>query len=158
MNASRNSASKSKRFNKENMQDENEKIVKNRDRNSRPMDPQNITNMATLLKARLQYAQIKMETGLSTEGLQKTEPAFISSPKQPRRPLPSEYPPYPTSSTPQSRKSRRMLLSATTNAQNVLRKRRLEKEKDQQSKQDEAAAFTILMLRSSSERSDTRLH
>ncbi|OBZ82146.1 hypothetical protein A0J61_09806 [Choanephora cucurbitarum] len=89
------------------------------------------------MKARLQYAQMKMETGLSTENLQKVESAFISSPKQPRRPLPSEYPPYPT---PLSRRYRRMLLSATS----AQKKKHLQKE---EAKRDEAA-FTILMLKS----------
>ncbi|KAI8333242.1 hypothetical protein BD560DRAFT_414961 [Blakeslea trispora] len=101
---------------------------------------------ATLLKARLQYAQIKMKTGLSTESLQKIESAFISSPKQPRRPLPSEYPPYSLSSTPQSRKYKRMLLSATS-TQSPSKKRRLREERKEEAKRDEAA-FTILMLKS----------
>ncbi|CAO3614271.1 unnamed protein product [Mucor hiemalis] len=113
-------------------------------------DPENVSDMATLLKARLQYARLKIATGMSTENLQQIERAFISSPRQPRRPLPSEYPPTPAHSSPHSRKLKRMLLSAMTPTQNSWRKKkRLREQKKNEAIEDEAAARTILMLSSS---------
>jgi hypothetical protein len=104
------------------------------------------------LKARLQYAQIKLETGLSTEKLQQIEHAFLYSPRQPRRPLPSEYPPIPATSSPHSRKLKRLLLSAVTSTQNSWRKKKkIREQKKNEAIQDEAAARTIMMLSSSQE-------
>lgn len=99
----------------------------------------------TLLRARLQYAQLKIKTGLSTDQLQHIEAAFISSPRQPRVPLPQEYPPEPPARlSAHSRKLKRLLLSAMSTSQK-------KKQKQQQQKQDEEdAARTILMLASSS--------
>jgi hypothetical protein len=88
---------------------------------------------------------------MSTEDLQQIERAFIASPRQPRRPLPSEYPPTPAHSSPQSRKLKRMLLSAMTPTQNSWRKKkRIREQKKNEAIEDEAAARTILMLSSSS--------
>lgn len=108
--------------------------------------------MAKLLQARLQYAQIKLETGMLTENLQQIERAFLYSPRQPRRPLPSEYPPTPASSSPHSRKIKRLLLSAMTPTHNSWRKKKkIREQKKNEAIQDEAAARTILMLSSSQE-------
>jgi hypothetical protein len=88
---------------------------------------------------------------MSTENLQQIERAFISSPRQPRRPLPSEYPPTPAHSSPHSRKLKRLLLSAMTPTQNSWRKKkRIREQKKNEAIEDEAAARTILMLSSSS--------
>lgn len=104
-----------------------------------------------MLKARLQYAQLKITTGMSTENLQQIEHAFLASPRQPRIPLPEEYPPTPAHSSPHSRKLKRMLLSAMTPAQNSWRKKKkIREKKKNEAIEDEAAARTILMLSSSS--------
>ncbi|KAI8647126.1 hypothetical protein BD408DRAFT_196265 [Parasitella parasitica] len=103
------------------------------------------------MRARLQYAQIKLRTGMSTEDLQQIERAFLSSPRQPRRPLPSEFPPTPASSSPHSRRVKRLLLSAMTPTHNSWRKKkRIREQKKNELIEDEAAARTILMLSSSS--------
>lgn len=104
-----------------------------------------------LLKTRLQYAQIKLQKGMSTEDLQLIERAFFSSPRQPRRLLASEFPPIPQSSSPQSRRVGRMLLSAMSPAQNSWRKKKkIREQRKNELIEDEAAAKTILMLSSSS--------
>ncbi|GAN03530.1 hypothetical protein MAM1_0042c02985 [Mucor ambiguus] len=95
---------------------------------------------------------------MSTEGLQQIERAFLCSPRQPRRPLPSEFPPTPASSSPHSRRMKRMLLSAMTPTENSWRKKkRVREQKKNELIEDEAAARTILMLSSSSS-STTRQH
>ncbi|KAL9542507.1 hypothetical protein MBANPS3_008579 [Mucor bainieri] len=115
------------------------------------IDTNNVADIAKLLKARLQYAQLKLETGMSTEDLQQIERAFLCSPRQPRRPLPSEFPPTPASSSPHSRRVKRLLLSAMTPTQNSWRKKkRIREQKKNELIEDEAAARTILMLSSSS--------
>ncbi|KAK4521361.1 60S ribosomal protein L24 [Mucor velutinosus] len=87
---------------------------------------------------------------MSTEGLQQIERAFLCSPRQPRRPLPSEFPPTPASSSPHSRRVKRLLLSAMTPTQNSWRKqKRIREQKKNELIEDEAAARTILMLSSS---------
>lgn len=87
---------------------------------------------------------------MSTEDLQQIERAFLSSPRQPRRPLPTEFPPTPQSSSPHSRRIKRMLLSAMTPTRNSWRKKKRIKElKKNELIADEAAARTILMLSSS---------
>ncbi|OAD06559.1 hypothetical protein MUCCIDRAFT_78399 [Mucor lusitanicus CBS 277.49] len=115
------------------------------------IDTSNVADVAKLLRARLQYAQIKLQTGMSTEDLQQIERAFLCSPRQPRRPLPSEFPPTPASSSSHSRRVKRLLLSAMTPAQNSWRKKeRIREQKKNELIEDEAAARTILMLSSSS--------
>lgn len=107
--------------------------------------------MAKLLRARLQYAQLKITTGMSTENLQQIEQAFISAPRQPRRPLRSEYPPTPAHSSPHSRKLKRMLLSAMTPTQSSWRKKKkIREQRKNEAIEDEVAARTILLLSSSS--------
>lgn len=87
---------------------------------------------------------------MSTEDLQQIERAFLSSPRQPRRPLPTEFPPTPQSSSPHSRRSKRMLLSAMTPTQNSWRKKkRIREQKKNELIEGEAAARPILMLSSS---------
>lgn len=88
---------------------------------------------------------------MSTEDLQQIEYAFLYSPRQPRRPLPSEFPPTPASSSPHSRRVKRLLLSAMTPTQNSWRKKkRMRERKKNELIEDEAAAKTILMLCSTS--------
>ncbi|CEP11419.1 hypothetical protein [Parasitella parasitica] len=116
-----------------------------------PIDTTNVSEIAKLMRARLQYAQIKLQTGMSTEDLQQIERAFLCSPRQPRRPLPSEFPPTPASSSPHSRRVKRLLLSAMTPTQNSWRKKKkIREQKKNELFEDEAAARTILMLSSSS--------
>ncbi|KAI9259840.1 hypothetical protein EDC94DRAFT_585681 [Helicostylum pulchrum] len=107
------------------------------------LDPESLNNAITLLKARLQYAQLKIKTGLSTEQLQRLEPAFLSSPRQPRIPLPHEYPPPEPAhfSSAHSRKLKRLLLSAMSP-----QKKKKKKQQQQQDEEEEDAARTILML------------
>ncbi|CAO0790636.1 unnamed protein product [Mucor circinelloides] len=115
------------------------------------IEANNISDVATLLKARLQYAQIKLKTGMSAEELQQIEQAFLCSPRQPRRPLPSEFPPTPASPSPYARRIKRLLLSAMTlMKKSWQKKKRLRKQKKNELVQDEAAARAILMLSSSS--------
>ncbi|KAL7335966.1 hypothetical protein PS15p_201362 [Mucor circinelloides] len=114
-------------------------------------DTNNISDVARLLKARLQYAQIKLKTGMSAEELQQIEQAFLCSPRQPRRPLPSEFPPTPASPSPHARRIKRLLLSAMTlMKKSWQKKKRLREQKKNELVQDETAARAILMLSSSS--------
>lgn len=107
--------------------------------------------MTKLLRDRLQYAQLKIITGMTTENLQQIEQAFLFLPRQPRRPLPSEYPPIPAHSSPHSRKLKRMLLSAMTPTQSSWRKKKkIREQKKNEAIEDEAAARTILLLLSPS--------
>lgn len=88
---------------------------------------------------------------MSAEELQQIEQAFLCSPRQPRRPLPSEFPPTPASSSPHARRIKRLLLSAMTPMRKLWqKKRRLREQEKNELVQDEAAARTILMLSSSS--------
>lgn len=87
---------------------------------------------------------------MSTEDLQRIEHAFLASPRQPRIPLPEEYPPTPAHSSPHSRKLKRMLLSAMTPTQNSWRKKKKIREKQKnEAIEHEAAARAIMMLSSS---------
>lgn len=87
---------------------------------------------------------------MSTENLQRIEQAFLVSPRQPRIPLPEEYPPKPAHSSPHSKKLKRMLLSAMTPTQNSWRKKKKIREKQKnEAIEHEAAARAILMLSSS---------
>ncbi|KAI8970004.1 hypothetical protein BDF20DRAFT_888838 [Mycotypha africana] len=134
-------------------EDHDRKIGEEQESSSLSINYNNAADLFRLLQARLQYAQIKLETGLSTENLQQIERSFITSPRQPRRPLPSEYPPTPQSSTPQSRKVKRMLLSAMTPSQNSWRRKKrvrhqqqIQEESTDLLEEEEDAARTILML------------
>ncbi|KAG2233280.1 hypothetical protein INT48_001592 [Thamnidium elegans] len=122
--------------------DEDMHLIK-RTPNNPTLDPESLNNAITLLKARLQYAQLKIKTGLTSEQLQQLEPAFLSSPRQPRIPLPQEYPPHPAHFSARSRKLKRLLLSAISPRHTTWRKKKI------QQQDEEEAARTILMLASS---------
>ncbi|KAI9364109.1 hypothetical protein BD770DRAFT_439789 [Pilaira anomala] len=120
-----------------------------------PLDPETLHSTLTLLRARLQYARLKIITGLSTEELQQIEHSFLSTPRQPRAPLPEEYPPVSShQATQYARKIKRALLSGKSAQKTGKKKQASSKKKVEQVEQEpiveeqdaEAAARTILML------------